>query len=380
VILPATLGAPGETAQARALRAEVRAFLSEERKAGRIAGHCDSWLSGHDPGFSRRLAARGWVGMTLPTRYGGGGRSFLDRFAVIEELLAAGAPVAAHWIADRQMAPLLLRHGTEEQRRRFLPPIARGECFFAIGMSEPDSGSDLASIRTRAVRVEGGWRVSGTKVWSSHAHRSHFMLALCRTSPDEDRHGGLSQLIIDLAAPGVEVRPIRILTGAEHFCEVTMTDVMVPDELVLGTVGQGWRQVMSELGFERSGPERYMSTFPLLVELGRACGTEPDPRAAEVVGALLARLHALRLLSRGVAATIDQGGSPGVEAAMVKDLGTRFELSVIEAARTLVQPETSPAALRERLAEAVLHGPGFTLRGGTNEILRGIVARELIAI
>lgn len=364
--------------EAEELRTEVREFLAEEIAAGGFETECDSWLGGHSPAFSRRLGEHGWVGMTLPREYGGQARPALHRFVVVEELLAAGAPVAAHWITDRQVGPTLLRYGTEAQRRRFLPAIARGELYFAIGMSEPDSGSDLASIRTSAVREEGGWRVTGAKVWTSHANHSHYMVALCRTSPrEDDRHQGLSQLIVDLQAPGVEVRPIRLLTGEEHFCEVVLDSVLVPDEMVLGEIGEGWRQVTSELAFERSGPERFLSTFPLLGELVSALASSPGPAAAEAVGRLVARLHALRRLSLAVAAAIDAGDAPGTEAALVKELGTRFEREVTDAARLLVDPETAPPTYRARLAEAVLHGPGFTLRGGTNEILRGIVARGL---
>lgn len=365
--------------EAEALRQEVRAFLAEELAEGGFEVQCDSWLGGHSPAFSRRLGERGWVGMTLPREYGGAQRKALDRFVVVEELLAAGAPVAAHWITDRQVGPMLLRYGTEDQRRRLLPGIARGEIYFAIGMSEPDSGSDLASIRTTAVRAGASWRVSGAKVWTSHAHHCHYMLTLCRTAPrGDDRHQGLSQLIVDLDAPGVEVRPIRLITGDEHFCEVVLDGAEVADAMVVGEVGQGWRQVTSELAFERSGPERFLSTFPLLVELVAALAGPGRPaHAAEAVGRLVARLHSLRRLSLSVAAAIDAGGVPATEAALVKELGTRFERDVTDAARLLVDAGSAPAGLRARLAEAVLHGPGFTLRGGTNEILRGIVARGL---
>lgn len=358
-------------------RREVRSFLAGEEFEPR----CDAWLIGHDPEFSRRLAARGFVGMTIPTRYGGPGRSALERYVVVEELLAAGAPVAAHWIADRQTVPLLIRYGTEEQRRRFLPAIAGGECSFAIGMSEPDSGSDLASIRTTGHRVDGGYSVSGRKVWTSHAHRSDFMIVLCRTAAlTEDRHAGLSQLLIDLRAPGVEIRPVRLLTGEHHFNEVVLDEVVVPDSLVVGTVGEGWSQVVSELAYERSGPERLLSTFPLLVELVRALGDRPDKGGAAALGRIVAHLATLRHLSLSVAAALEAGELPLVRAALVKDLGTIHEQAITETARRqlALEPHVASASRLERLlAEAILAGPGFTLRGGTNEILRGIVARSL---
>jgi alkylation response protein AidB-like acyl-CoA dehydrogenase len=354
------------------LRLQVRAFLGEQDFQPR----CDSWLAGFDPEFSRRLAKRGWIGMTWPERYGGHAKSPLDRHVVIEELLAAGAPVAAHWISDRQSGPLLLRYGSEALRERLLPAMARGESFFCIGMSEPDSGSDLASLRTSARRVDGGFLVSGAKVWTSHAHRSQHMLALVRTGPAEDRHQGLSQLVIDLAAPGVEIRPIRLLNGHHHFNEVVLRDVMVPKEMLIGAEGEGWRQVLAELGFERSGPERFLSTFPLLRQALEAL-RPADDRAAEAVGRLTARLWALRRLSLSVAGALEAGEAPATAAALVKDLGTRFERDVAETARDLVPPGAD-ARLDELVAQAVLAAPGFTLRGGTNEILRGIVARGLV--
>jgi alkylation response protein AidB-like acyl-CoA dehydrogenase len=229
--------------------------------------------------FSRRLGARGWIGMTWPRRYGGGGRSMLERYVVTEELLAAGAPVGAHWIADRQSAPLLLRYGTEEQRLAFLPGIAKGEIFFSIGMSEPDAGSDLASIRTRAVPVAGGYEVTGTKIWASYADESHFAITLVRTSPAEgDHHHGLSQLILDLKASGVTIRPIINLAGDHDFNEIVLDRVFVPADRLVGKEGDGWRQVTSELAFERSGPERFISSFQVFVELVRR---RPRSRAAD---------------------------------------------------------------------------------------------------
>src|SRR6476620_5699183 len=176
------------------LQAEVRAFLASELPRGTFEPGLGMGAS-RDPAFSKALAARGWVGMALPARYGGRDRTAVDRFVVVEELLRWGAPVGHHWVADRQTGPVINRFGTEEQKQRFLPAICRGELSFAIGMSEPEAGSDLAAVRTRATRVDGGWTVTGTKVWTSGAHASDWFIVLCRTGDDEDRHKGLSQLI-----------------------------------------------------------------------------------------------------------------------------------------------------------------------------------------
>jgi acyl-CoA dehydrogenase len=361
------------------LRGEVRAFLAGLAVEGRFTPKVDSWLSGHDAGFSRLLAERGWLAMTWPTEHGGHDLTQIERYAVNEELLAAGAPVAAHWFNDRQVGPAILKNGTDDQRNRYLPAMARAEIFFAIGMSEPDSGSDLASVRTVARRVDGGWRVSGTKVWTSHAQHSDFLLALVRTDTDVERkHEGLSQLIIDLRSPGVTINPIELLDGREHFNEVVLDSVLVTDADVLGAAGDGWRQVTSELAHERSGPERVLSTFPLIAA---AVADHPEGDDA-TIGELVARLITLRQMSRDVADELQAGRSPAVEAAVVKDLGTCFEGDSIELVRRLVGGEVDPTAedpTQRLLAEAVQHAPVFTLRGGTNEVLRGIIARSVVS-
>lgn len=362
--------------EATALRAQVRAFLKAEWPA-------DCWPNsdfgaGHDPAFSRKLGERGWIGMTWPKEHGGGERSFFERYVVTEELLAAGAPVSAHWIADRQSGPLLLRFGSDAQRRRYLPAIARGECFFSIGMSEPDSGSDLASVRTRADPVAGGWRVNGAKIWTTDAHRNHFIIALVRTEPPgENRHAGFSQLIVDLRGEGVAVRPIRNLAGGEDFNEVLFQDCFVPNENVVGEPGNGWTQVTSELGYERSGPERFLSAFRVFVEFVRAAGPNPSEDAAALIGRLASHLMTLRRMSLSVAGMLQNGESPAVEAALVKSLGNDFEKLLPELVRQKIDNLPWRHPLERSLRQTILHAPSFTLRGGTREILRGVIARGL---
>jgi len=389
-LLPPVRPLPAGAAE---LRSQVRGFLSAERAAGRFVPACDAWLSGWDESFSRRLAERGWVGMTIPREYGGHGRSALERYVVVEELLAAGAPVAAHWVSDRQVGPNLLRYGSEPLKRRYLPAIAQGACYFAIGLSEPDAGSDLAAVRTTGTRADGGWTVSGTKIWTSGAHRAHALIALLRTGPPDGRkrHVGLSQLLIELEQPGVTIRPIISMTGEHHFNEVVFDGVFVPDEQVVGTIGEGWAQVTSELAYERSGPERLLSTFVLLDTLvgelaARSGSGDMGAGAADAgagaVGRVVSRLWACRQMSLAVAGALAAGEAPEIAAALVKDVGTRLESEIIEVARMLtatpgVEPDPEGSGMAGLLAQAVLHAPGFTLRGGTNEILRGIVARGL---
>lgn len=367
-------------ASAEALRPQVRAFLAEALADLPMAERARSWL-GFDAAFSRKIAERGWIGMTWPAAYGGGERSAFARHVVVEELVAAGAPVLAHWIADRQSGPLILRYGSEAQKRRYLPGILRGESCFAIGMSEPDAGSDLASVRTRARRVEGGWRIAGTKVWTSNAHRCVAMIALLRTGDADSRQHGLSQFIIDMPGPGITVRPIIDMLGEHHFNEVAFEDAFVPEGQLLGEENEGWAQVTSELTLERSGPERYMSAMPLLVEMLRALGPEPGEAAAATVGRLVARHATLRQMSLSIAAQIEDGRDPQVEAACLKDLGGDLEQRVPELAQAALP---DPPLLGENasdyarvLACVTAMAPSFTLRGGSREVLRTIIARGI---
>ena len=367
--------------EAEALRREVRAFLLDAVPKDKAPERFKSWGT-FSPEFSRQLGSRGWIGLTWPKEYGGRGGTQFERYVLTEELLANGAPAGANWIADRQSGPLILRFGSEAQKQKFLPPITRGESYFCIGMSEPDSGSDLASVRTRAEPVAGGFKVNGNKLWTSGAHRCHFMIALCRTSAKtEERHAGLSQLVVDLKSPGITIRPVVNLAGKHDFNEVNFVDVFVPQENLLGNEGDGWKQVTSELAYERSGPERFLTNFHVLRELVRLLGRQSSPRSAETIGRLVSRLWNLRQMSLSVAGMLQGGQMPVTEASVVKDLGTAFQQDLPEIARTLAQSEaTSPDQLEDFLdvaRQATMLSPAYTIQGGTTQILRGIIARGL---
>ena len=364
------------TEEAEALRAEVRAFLQETQ--AHFPKPNSDFVTGHDPEFSRKLGAQGWIGMTWPSIYGGSERSFFERYVVTEEILAAGAPVSAHWIADRQSGPLLLRFGTQAQKEAYLPAITRGEAYFSIGMSEPDTGSDLASVRTTAIREGDQYRINGTKIWTTDAHRNHFIICLVRTDPSaESRHAGLSQIIVDLKNDGASVRPIANMAGGEDFNEVVFEDVLVPADRIVGEPGNGWEQVTSELAYERSGPERFLSAFRVFVELVRACGNNPAPHQAAAIGKIAAHIMTMRRMSISVAGMLQQEKDVGVEAALVKELGNNFEKVLPEIARLAVPTEGNVKAFRETYEETLMLSPSFTLRGGTREILRGVIARGL---
>ena len=366
---------------AQALRSDIKAFLAASLEPAPAHVRARSWM-GFDAAFSRLLAARGWVGVTLPTAYGGASLDAFSRYVLVEELLAVGAPVAAHWIADRQSGPLILKFGTEAQKAFYLPRICRAEAFFCIGMSEPGAGSDLASVTTRARSNGAGWLLNGQKIWTTNAHHCQYMIALVRSSGEkEDRQAGLSQFIVDLSLPGVTVRPIRDLSGDAHFSEVFFDNVhLVPDALV-GTEGSGWAQVNAELAFERSGPERIYSSIVLLELWIRLLRQNPGGHThAATVGRLAAHLATLRNMSITVTARLARGESPVVEAALIKDLGTEFEQSiphVIEATLGRGTGSELESELCRALAYVSQMAPSYSLRGGTREILRGMIARGL---
>jgi alkylation response protein AidB-like acyl-CoA dehydrogenase len=365
-----------------ALRAPVRAFLEEALADRPPEVLARSWLA-FDADFSRKLAARGWVGLTFPKEWGGGGRSAFARFVLAEELLAVGAPLSAHWIADRQSGPLLLKYGTEAQKRFYVPRICRAEAFFCIGMSEPEAGSDLASVKTRAERTPQGWRVNGQKVWTTNAHHCDYMIALVRTSGTAaDRQKGLSQLIVDLRRPGVTIRPIRDLAGDAHFSEVFLEDMELGEDALIGKEGAGWEQVTAELAFERSGPERLYSSVVLVdawlaaLRAGGAC----SPAAAAALGRAASHLAVLREMSLSITEKLTRHESPVVEASLVKDLGTELEQWIpVAVGDLLAATPDDPLApsLLGALAYTLQLAPSYSLRGGTREILRGIIARGL---
>ena len=369
-------------AQDEALRAEVREFLAQATKDMPAHIRARSW-GGYSTEFSRELGARGWIGVTLPKEYGGGGRSAFARYVLVEEFLNFGAPVGSHWIADRQSAPLILKYGTEAQKRFYIPRVCRGEAFFCIGMSEPNAGSDLASVATRALPNARGFVLNGQKIWTTNAHHCQYMIALVRTSGSaEDRHRGLSQVIVDLSLPGVTVRPIEDLSGDSHFCEVFFDNVQLGPDALIGAEGQGWEQVTAELAFERSGPERLFSSIVLFDQWLDYVRTPAgrSEAAVQLAGKVLTQLAPLRAMSVAVQQKLTEGGSPIIEAALVKELGTTLEQFIPAAIADVLfaaESEAVPVELLMTLKYVTEAAPSFSLRGGTRDILRGMIARGL---
>src|SRR5215204_5786593 len=365
------------------LRKEVRAFLADEIAAGTFDPHKPNREDADAPEFSRRVGERGWLGMTWPKKYGGHERSFLERYVVTEEMRVANAPTRRFFVADRQSGPVLLKYAPEHVKMDILPRICRGEVCFAIGMSEPGSGSDLFAAKTKAARTDGGWLINGTKIWTSNAHIADYMIGLFRTSQPtkENRRHGLTQFLVDMRTPGITVNPVYQMTGQHDFNEVVFQDALMPDDHVLGEIDGAWKQATSELAYERSGPERFLETFYVLVELVRALGEKPDIRSAEGLGRLVAQLHTLRRMSVSVNGMLQSGKEPVVEGSIVKDLGTVWEQKLPNRVRELSafieETEGNRTTLEEQLRFATMIAPKLTIQGGTTEVLRGIIARGL---
>lgn len=372
---------PPETVE---LRAEVRAFLADEVRRGTFDPKLGLRQPSFDREFSRRVGAKGWIGMTWPKRHGGHERSYLDRYVVTEEMRVVAAPTWSHFVADRQSGPVILKYGSDALKEEILPAICRGDLCFAIGMSEPNSGSDLFAAQTRAVRAGENWRVNGRKIWTSNAHQAEYMIALLRTAPPtpENRRHGLTQFLVDMRAPGITVNPIDAMPGMSDFNEVLFEDVIIPDGNRLGELDGAWKQATAELAYERSGPERFLETFYLLLALAERLGPAPDARGAEGLGRLVAELHTLRRMSVSVAGMLHEGREPVLEASIVKDVGTLWEQRLPAEARRLgafAQPADAANAqdFEELIEFASLVAPRLTIQGGTTEILRGIIARGL---
>lgn len=367
----------------QALRAEVRAFLHEEIAAGTFdpAHPTEDWEVCR--AFAGKVAARGWIGMCWPKAYGGQERSFLERYVVNEEMFAHNAPNTYYFTADRQSGPTLIKYASERIKAEVLPRIVAGEASFCIGMSEPDSGSDLFAAKCRATRAEGGWKINGTKIWTTNAHRADYMIGLFRTSaptPENRRHG-LTSFLVDMRSPGIACNMIVQMSGIADFNEVVFDDVFLPDDQVIGEIDGAWKQATTELAYERSGPERFLETFAALKALADLNAGEPVPDVAAHLGRLVAELHSLRRMSVSVAGMLEAGREPVVEAAIVKDLGTLWEQDLPQRIRLAAAGagRDTPAYARfeDILQFCARIAPKLTVQGGANEILRGVIARGL---
>jgi alkylation response protein AidB-like acyl-CoA dehydrogenase len=354
-----------------ALRDEVRAFLKDALSAE--AARDDGWIVGFSREFSRALGAKGWIGYTWPRGYGGREGSYLERLIITEELLRAGAPVGAHWLADRQIGPALLAYGSEEQRQEILPGIVRGELVFCIGMSEPNAGSDLASLRTRAVEEGDFFVIDGHKIWTTNAHTADYCYLVARTDRAAAKHKGVSEFLVDMRTPGITVRPIVDMAGEHHFNEIFFEGVRVPRRWLVGEKNRGWYQIASQLDYERSGIERLLSNVRIF-EAARAGAAETgrtrDPLWRDRLAAIQTRQAIGRWLIYRVAWLLGCGIIPNKESALTKAYATELEQEVAELAGQIFGMD----ALGGRIARAITFAPSYTIMGGTSTILRNIIA------
>ncbi len=376
------------TEEQEEFRSEVRDFLEEEIKKGTFKPFPEGWIEGHDLDFSRKLAQKGWIGLTWPRRYGGQGKGYLDRLVLTEEFLRYGAPVAAHWFNDRQIGPCLLAYGSEELKEEFIPKMTRAEVFFGVGMSEPDAGSDLASLRTKAREDGDFFVIDGQKIWTSGAQHFTHLYIVARTDPTAPKHRGISEFIIDLNLSGVIVRPITDITGGQHFNEVFLESVRVHKKYFVGEKNRGWYQITPQLDYERSGIERLMSNYPVFEALIRYLQEKKeDGKPLSKNSLIRAKLSQLRvesevgrLLVYRVAWLLDQEKVPNYETAMTKAYCTSFQKRMIDTAMEILGlygpllPESKWAPFGGMTAHSYLFSPGYSIQGGTTEILKNIVA------
>ncbi len=369
-------------------RLEVRKFLEEEIRQGLWQPTCDAWIMGHNPEFSKRVAKQGWIGLTWPKELGGQGRSFIDRLILTEEMLRYGAPAACHWFADRQIGGAIVHYGTEEQKKELLPMILKGEAYVGLGMSEPDAGSDLASLKTRAVEDGDDYIIDGQKTWTSGGSHMNWIYLVARTDPDAPKHRGISEFFFETSLPGVDVQPIADITGGVHFNEVFFENVRIPKKSLIGEKNKGFYQILNQLDYERSGMERLMANYPLFDTLikytretkrkGKPLSEDPTirPKLAQLqIEFEIGRLHMYR-----VATVMDEGRAPNWESSMSKAYGTAFEQRLAATAIEILglygqlSPQSKLAPMQGMAYHSYLSSKGYSLQAGTTEVLKNILA------
>ncbi len=376
------------TEEQEAFRQEVRDFLEEELRQGSFEPSCDAWIQGYSPEFTRKVAAKGWIGLTWPKEYGGQGRSNIDRLILTEEMLRYGAPSACHWFGDRQIGRSIITYGTEEQKRDLLPRILRGEAYVGLGMSEPEAGSDLASLQTRAVEDGDDYIIDGQKMWTSCAGFMNYIYLVARTDPDAPKHRGISEFVFDANLPGITIRPTIDITGSEAWGEVFYDGVRVPKTCLIGEKNRGFYQILNQLDYERAGLERLMGNYPLfdgIVQFTKETKRNGAPLSEDtLIRHKLAQLEIEfevgRLLTYRVVLVMDEGRAPNVEAAMAKAYCTTFEQRLASVATEILGlygqllAESMWAPILGMAPHSYLGSKGYSLQAGTTEVLKNIVA------
>ena len=353
-----------------ALRQQAREVAADA--VARFGRTNDSWINGFSSEFAKELAALGWIGLTWPEEFGGGGRPPIDRLIIGEELIAAGAPIAAMWFADRQMGPTLIAFGRPDQQQAFLPGILAGESTWSIGMSEPEAGSDLASLKTTARNDGDEWVIDGQKIWTSFGAVADYCYLICRTSTDGPPHQGISEIIVPMDTPGIDVRPITDMTTNRHFCEVFFDGVRVPTTNLVGTEGGAFKQTMRQLEHERGGIDRLVSNHALYrIAVERA--DTADPLVRQSIAALETAYRIGRIL---VAREVLRQAPAGFSAA-TKCFCTEHEWRVAQFVAGVLGPE---ATLWSDVTAGLMYAPGYTIMGGTSNVMRNILGERVLGL
>ena len=358
------------TDEQNALRERARTIALDA--IARHGRHNDSWINGYSKEFSRELGLHGFIGMTWPTSVGGGGRPPIDRLIVADEMISVGAPVAASWVADRQMGPSLIAFGTPEQKEEFLPRILSGETTWCIGMSEPDAGSDLAGLKTRADRDGDEWVINGQKIWTSFGAHADYCYLICRTSHDGPKHEGISEIIVPMSTSGIEVRPIKDLTTNRHFCEVFFTDVRVPAKNLVGVQGSSFKQTMGQLEHERGGIDRLVSNQAIYLMARERADTTNG-----VIRQKIARLETAYRIGRILVAREVLKQAPAGFSAATKCFCTEHELRVADFVAEVFGAE---AMLWSDIVQGIVYAPGYTIMGGTSNVMRNILGERVLGL
>ncbi|MFC2016825.1 acyl-CoA dehydrogenase family protein [Chloroflexota bacterium] len=376
------------TEEQKKFRQEVRNFLEEELRQGTFKPACDAWIQESSPEFTKKVAQRGWIGLTWPKEYGGQERSNIDRLILTEEMLRYGAPAACHWFADRQIGRSILVHGTEEQKMELLPKIVKGKAYVGLGMSEPEAGSDLASLKTRAVEDGDEYIIDGQKMWASCAKFMNYIYLVARTDPEAPQHRGISEFVIETTLPGITITPTIDITGSEAWAEVFFDNVRVPKKCLIGEKNRGFYQIMNQLDYERAGVERLMGNYPLfeaIVQFTKETKRDGKPLSQDtLIRHKLAQLQVEfdvgRLLIYRVAVIMEEGRTLNVEAAMAKTYSTGFEQHLASVATEILglygqlMAESKWAPILGMAPHSFLGSKGYSLQAGTSEILRNIIA------
>ena len=380
------------TEEQNEFRQEVRDFLQAELKAGTFVTKSGGLAEGNNQEFSRKMAQRGWLGMTWPKKFGGQGRGYVDKAILIEELFKVQAPVAYHFLADRQIGPSIIHFGTDWQKEYFLPKFVRADDHtkFCLLFSEPNAGSDLVNVATSATKEGDFYILRGQKVWTSGGHMSDYGWLLARTKFDSSvpKHEACSQFIVDMKTPGVTVRPIINIAGYHMFNEVFFDEAKIDRKFMVGQENDGFKQIMAQMDYERAGMERLLQNYPVYEKLLHHVQEMKKTRQGDPfyewvkdsVAQLEIEFNIGRLLCYYTAWTIDVGRKPTSEAALTKAYCNQYEQRLNDLATRVLGPasqirEGSPWALYDgEVADCYLWSPSYTLQGGSVEILKNIVA------